>query len=86
MHRVHHFRTSLLAYNACFDDPHVREGDILVVPVVEEVLVMEKRLLITEELRIRIVHSHERVEQTVPLRRQRAMVEHLQPASDDVPV
>lgn len=31
MHRVHHFRTSLLAYNACFDDPHVREGDILVV-------------------------------------------------------
>ena len=31
MHRVHHFRTSQLAYNACFDDPHVREGDILVV-------------------------------------------------------
>jgi hypothetical protein len=31
MHRVHHFRTTQLAYNACFDDPHVREGDILVV-------------------------------------------------------
>ena len=31
MHRVHHFRTSQLAFNACFDDPHVREGDILVI-------------------------------------------------------
>ena len=31
MHRVHHFPTSQLAYNACFDDPHVREGDILVI-------------------------------------------------------
>ena len=31
MHRVHHFPTSQLAYNACFEDPHIREGDILVV-------------------------------------------------------
>ena len=31
MNRVHHFPTSPHAFNACFDDPHVREGDVLVV-------------------------------------------------------
>lgn len=31
MNRVHHFPTSQHAFNACFDDPHVREGDVLVV-------------------------------------------------------
>jgi len=61
------------------------EDGILIVPVIEEVLVVEKRLVVTEELRIRIVHSHEQVQQTVLLRRQRAVVEHLQSANDDVP-
>lgn len=31
MHRVHHFTSTRLAYDACFDDPHVREGDVLVI-------------------------------------------------------
>jgi len=59
------------------------EGQELVVPIVEEVLVVEKRLVVTEELRIRIIPTEERVEHTVPLRRQRASVERL-PANDDV--
>ncbi len=56
--------------------PAVRtEGDVTIVPVIEEVLVIEKRLLLKEEVHItRTVHS-EVVEQTVPLRRQRAVIE-----------
>ena len=37
------------------------EDDVLVVPVIEEVLVLEKRLVVTEELRIRIKHEEEQV-------------------------
>ncbi len=53
------------------------ENDVLIIPVVEEVLVMEKRLVVVEEMHIRIVQSQEEVEQAVPLRRQRAVVERL---------
>lgn len=60
------------------------DGDELVVPIVEEMLVVEKRLVVTEELRIRVLHTEEQVERTVPLRRQRAVVEQLEPANDDV--
>ncbi|MGI4795100.1 MAG: DUF2382 domain-containing protein, partial [Janthinobacterium lividum] len=35
------------------------EGQELVVPIVEEMLVVEKRLVVTEELRIRIMHTEE---------------------------
>ena len=55
------------------------EGDVLIIPVVEEMLVLEKRLVVVEEMHIRIVQSQEEVEQTVPLRRQRAEVERLAP-------
>lgn len=54
-------------------------GDVLVLPVVEEVLVVEKRLVLTEELRIRRRVSAETVEQPVTLRRQRAEIERLAP-------
>jgi len=60
------------------------EDDVLVVPVIEEVLVLEKRVVVTEELRIRIKHGEEQVQHTVPLRRQRAVVDHSRPANDDV--
>lgn len=55
------------------------ESDVLIIPVVEEMLVMEKRLVVVEEMRIRIVQTQEEVEQAVPLRRQRAVVERLAP-------
>lgn len=58
--------------------PQVRtEGDVTVVPIVEEVLVVEKRLLIKEELRIRRVATTELAEVPVTLRKQRAVVERL---------
>jgi len=56
--------------------PQVRtEGDTLIVPVVEEIMVVEKRLVLKEELRIRRVTTQEEVEVPVTLRRQRAEVE-----------
>jgi uncharacterized protein (TIGR02271 family) len=56
--------------------PAVRhEGDVMIVPVVEEVLVIEKRLVLKEELHIRTVRSVERVEEPIVLRRTVASVE-----------
>ena len=51
------------------------EGDLTIIPVFEEVLVVEKRLLLKEEVHIRRIIRSEDVETTVPLRRQRAVVE-----------
>ncbi len=56
--------------------PEMRqEGDTLIVPVVEEVLVVEKRLVLKEELHIRKKHQIEQVEEPVVLRSMRAEVE-----------
>ena len=51
------------------------EGDTLVIPVIEEVLVVTRRLRLVEEVRItpRVVHRRHR--ETVPVRRQRVEVE-----------
>src|SRR5690349_7803652 len=56
--------------------PAVREEDgvVLVVPVLEETLVVERRLVLKEELRIRRIATTETVEETIPLRRQVASV------------
>jgi uncharacterized protein (TIGR02271 family) len=64
--------------------PQIRtEGDITVVPVLEEVLVVEKRLLLKEELRIRRRTTVEHTEVPVTLRKQRAEVERVPNESDD---
>jgi len=55
------------------------EGDLTIVPVVEEVLVLEKRLVLKEELHIRRKVSNETVKVPVALRKQRAVVERLAP-------
>jgi uncharacterized protein (TIGR02271 family) len=55
--------------------PAVREeGDAIVVPIVEEVLVIERRLFFKEEVRIRRVRSTERHQETVTLRHHEAVV------------
>ena len=62
--------------------PEVRkEGDVTIVPLVEERLVVEKRLFVTEEIHIRRVRSTETVDVPVTLRRQHAVVERLAPAA-----
>jgi stress response protein YsnF len=55
--------------------PAVREeGDTIVVPIVEEVLVVERRLMLKEEVRIRRVRSTQRHQERVTLRHQEAVV------------
>jgi uncharacterized protein (TIGR02271 family) len=59
--------------------PPIRtEGDTLIVPLVEEVLVVEKRLLVREELRITRQQTEKRHAETITLRREDAQVERLQ--------
>src|SRR3954452_890297 len=56
--------------------PAIRtEGDVTIVPVLEEVMVIEKRLVLREELHIRRRVSHETFDAPVTLRRQTAVVE-----------
>jgi stress response protein YsnF len=60
--------------------PEIRtEGDVTIVPVLEEVLVVEKRLVLKEELHIRRRVATETVAVPVTLRKQRAIVEQLAP-------
>jgi stress response protein YsnF len=55
--------------------PPVRqEGDTTVVPVVEEVLRVERQLVLKEEVRIRRLRTSERHRETVTLRHQEAVV------------
>lgn len=64
--------------------PHVRlEGDTTIVPVVEEVLVVEKALMLVEEIRISRRSVSEEAEIPVRLRSERASIERepgIQPA------
>lgn len=56
--------------------PEIRtEGDVTIIPVVEEVLVVEKRLVLKEEVHVRRRRSSETLAVPVTLRRQSAVVE-----------
>ncbi|SRR5579883_3359538 len=58
--------------------PKMREeGDVLVIPVVEEELVVQKRLVLKEEIHIRRKRTKERVSKEVTLDREQATVERL---------
>lgn len=58
--------------------PPVREENgVTIVPVMEEIVVTETRLVLKEELHIRRIAETREHQQTVPLRRQRAEVEQL---------
>jgi len=56
--------------------PGIRtEGVLTVIPVLEEVLVVQTKLLLKEEIHIERTVSTETVTQTVPVRKQRAVIE-----------
>ena len=58
--------------------PSVREeGDCLIFPVVEEVLKIERVLVLKEEVRLRRVKGTERYQERVTLRKQEAVVNRL---------
>jgi stress response protein YsnF len=56
--------------------PQIRtEGDVIIVPVLEEIMVVEKRLVLKREIRITRRRTSETVEIPVSLRKQRVKVE-----------
>ncbi len=56
--------------------PEIREEKgVTIVPVVEEVLVIEKKLMLVEEIRLSRKRSYEKFEKPITLRSQRAEVE-----------
>lgn len=56
--------------------PAIRqEGDVTIISLVEEIIVVTKKLVVTEEVRIRRIRSSEHVETTINLRKQSAVVE-----------
>lgn len=58
--------------------PGIRQdGDVTVIPLVEEVLVVERRLILREELHIRKSRRTVEVEQPVTLRSEDAVVERV---------
>ncbi len=66
--------------------PPVREeGDVTIVPVVDEVVVVERRLLLREEVHLRRVRTTEQHMETVALREQEATVTRT-PAGQGRPV
>jgi stress response protein YsnF len=66
--------------------PAVREEeDVIVIPVVEEVLVVERRLVLKEEIRLRRVDHVTRHRQAVVVRRQEAVVTRLAGDVDSTP-
>ena len=60
--------------------PDIRtEGDVTIIPVIEEVLVVERRLVLKEEIHMRRVRVSERHQETVTLRHQEAIVTRFRP-------
>lgn len=62
-----------------------QEEDVLIVPVVEEVAVVEKRLRVREELRIRVVRERRIHRETVELRRHEVDIEPAEQAPPTKP-
>jgi uncharacterized protein (TIGR02271 family) len=64
--------------------PAVRqEGDTIIIPIVEEVLVVERRLFLKEEVHVRRVRTTERHQETVRLRHQEAVITRVQGGSTE---
>ena len=60
--------------------PVVREENgVTIIPVLEEILVVEKRLVLKEEVHVRQTTAGEDVEMPVTLRRQHAVIERVSP-------
>jgi len=66
-----------------FEAPSVRqEGETTIIPIVEEVLHTERRLMLKEEVRITRRRKTERFQDRVPLRYQEAVITRVQSATE----
>ena len=63
--------------------PVRQEGDTTIITLLEEVVVVEKRLRATEEVRITRRRDVERHAETVTLRREEAVIERVNAGGDD---
>lgn len=69
------------------DAPAARqEGDTLIVPVVEEIVVVERRLRIKEEIHITRIQHQDRVQDTVFLKSEHVSVERFDETSPQPPL
>jgi uncharacterized protein (TIGR02271 family) len=60
------------------EPPAIRtEGDVTIIPIVEERMIVEKRLVLVEEVHIRRTTSARVVEMPVTLRKQKAVIESM---------
>ncbi len=59
------------------------EGDVMIVPILEEVMVVEKKLMLKEEIRISKSQGETRKPQTVTLRSEEATVERIDNAQTE---
>ena len=60
--------------------PPVRtEADTIVIPVVKEVIVVERKLVLKEEIRLRRVQTAERQQESIRVRQQHAIIERVSP-------
>lgn len=57
--------------------PRRQEGETTIVPVVEEVVDVRRKLVLKEEIHIRLVRSTEQHRENVTLRRQEAVIDRL---------
>jgi stress response protein YsnF len=62
-----------------------QEGDVLIIPCVEEVVVVEKRLRVREEMRVHVVREQQIHRETVELRRHEIDVEHAEEPRQTIP-
>jgi uncharacterized protein (TIGR02271 family) len=74
-----------VALNRQVDEPVAvrHEGDTLVIPLLEEVLVVEKRLILREEVRIKKVRKETHAPQEVTLRKEQVEVVRTSGAADE---
>ena len=81
--RIEEIAVQRVAVGRAIDGPvPVRhEGEVMIVPVVEERLVTRKQLFLVEEIRVTRKTELRRAAQQVTLRREEVVVERLDPAS-----
>lgn len=65
--------------------PIRKEGDTIIIPVLEETIVCEKRLVLREELRVTVRRHEEHHPQEVTLRRENIVVEPINEKADPEP-
>jgi stress response protein YsnF len=66
--------------------PISHEGDLTIIPVVEEIVVVERRLVLKEEVRVRRMSTKEQHQETVVLRQQEAVITREEPDGLSVPI